>query len=161
MDGILDIYKKTTLFDRLFWTQMRRHCLYCILASHGASYSNSKVLEASVLRLVSLIPSDDAKNRAPPQLTLVRISVHFQFEAASTLALNSLAILQKSLDRAISLHIFIREARLSCVRAFIIIVRIRKFCKIYIMNQRSTQILFRIAKKSIASLNDNSLIDQR
>ena len=40
-----------------------------------------------------------------------------------------LAILQKSLDRAIFLYIFIHEVRLSGVRALITIVHIRKFCK--------------------------------
>ena len=40
-----------------------------------------------------------------------------------------LAILQKSLDRAIFLYIFIHEIRLSGVRASISIVHIRKFYK--------------------------------
>ena len=40
-----------------------------------------------------------------------------------------LAILQKSLERAIFLYNFIREARLSGVRASIAIVHIRKFYK--------------------------------
>ena len=40
-----------------------------------------------------------------------------------------LAILQKSLDRAIFLYIFIHEVRLSGVRASITIVHIRKFYK--------------------------------
>ena len=38
-----------------------------------------------------------------------------------------LAILRKSLDRAIFLYIFIREVRLNGVRASIAIVHIRKF----------------------------------
>ena len=38
-----------------------------------------------------------------------------------------LAILEKSLDRAIFLYNFIREVRLSCVKASIAIVHIRKF----------------------------------
>ena len=41
-----------------------------------------------------------------------------------------LAILQKSLDRAIFLYNFIREVRLSGVRASIAIVHIRKFYRI-------------------------------
>ena len=41
-----------------------------------------------------------------------------------------LAILQKSLDRAIFLYNFIRKVRLSGVRASIAIVHIRKFYKI-------------------------------
>ena len=41
-----------------------------------------------------------------------------------------LAILQKSLDRAIFLYNFIHEARLSAVRASIAIVHIRKFYKL-------------------------------
>ena len=41
-----------------------------------------------------------------------------------------LAILQKSLDRAIFLYTFILEARLSGVKAFISIAHIRKFYKI-------------------------------
>ena len=40
-----------------------------------------------------------------------------------------LAILQKSLDRALFLHIFIHEIRSSGVRASITIVHIRKFYK--------------------------------
>ena len=40
-----------------------------------------------------------------------------------------LAILQKSLDRALSLYIFIRKVRLSGVRSSITIVHIRKFHK--------------------------------
>ena len=40
-----------------------------------------------------------------------------------------LAILQKSLDRALFLYIFIHDVRLSGVRASITIVHIRKFYK--------------------------------
>ena len=44
-------------------------------------------------------------------------------------AIELLAILQKSLDRALFLYIFIREVRSSGVRASITIVHIRKFYK--------------------------------
>ena len=54
-----------------------------------------------------------------------------------------LAILQKSLDRAIFLYIFIHEVRSSGVRASITIVHNRKF---YGAKYRSILILFRIAK---------------
>ena len=46
-----------------------------------------------------------------------------------TLPIDLLAILQKSLDRAIFLYILIPEVRLSDVRASIAIVHIRKFYK--------------------------------
>ena len=42
-----------------------------------------------------------------------------------------LATLQKSLDRALFLYKFISEIRLNGVRAFITIVHIRKFYKMY------------------------------
>ena len=45
-------------------------------------------------------------------------------------SIDLLAILQKSLDRALFLYNFIREVRLSGVRASIAIVHIRKFYKI-------------------------------
>ena len=45
-------------------------------------------------------------------------------------AIDLLAILKKSLDRAIFLYNFIREVRLSGVRASIAIVHIRKFYKL-------------------------------
>ena len=45
------------------------------------------------------------------------------------LSIDLLATLQKSLDRAIFLYNFIREVRLSGVRASITIVHIRKFHK--------------------------------
>ena len=45
------------------------------------------------------------------------------------LAIDLLAILQKSLDRALFLYIFIHEIRSSGVRASITIVHIRKFYK--------------------------------
>ena len=45
------------------------------------------------------------------------------------LSIDLLATLQKSLDRAIFLYNFIREVRLSGVRASITIVHIRKFYK--------------------------------
>ena len=45
-------------------------------------------------------------------------------------SIDLLAILQKSLDRAIFLYNFIREVRSSGVRASIAIVRIRKFYRI-------------------------------
>ena len=44
-------------------------------------------------------------------------------------AIDLLAILQKSLDRALFLYIFIHEIRSSGVRASITIVHIRKFYK--------------------------------
>ena len=43
------------------------------------------------------------------------------------LEIDLLAILQKSMDRALFLYIFIHEVRSSGVRASITIVRIRKF----------------------------------
>ena len=46
------------------------------------------------------------------------------------LTIDLLAILQKSLDRALFLYIFIHEVRLSGIRASISIVHIRKFYKI-------------------------------
>ena len=45
-------------------------------------------------------------------------------------AIDLLAILRKSLDRATFLYIFIREVRLNGVRASIAIVHIRKFYEI-------------------------------
>ena len=56
------------------------------------------------------------------------------FEAAAAIAwkketIDLLAILQKSLDRALFLYIFIHEVRLSGVRASFSIVHIRKFYK--------------------------------
>ena len=50
-------------------------------------------------------------------------------ELCSVLGIDLLAILQKSLDRAIFLYIFMREVRSSGVRASIAIVHIRKFFK--------------------------------
>ena len=47
------------------------------------------------------------------------------------------AIIQKSLDRAISLYIFIHEVRVSGVRASISIVHIRKFCYVVKCNEIS------------------------
>ena len=44
-------------------------------------------------------------------------------------AIDLLAILQKILDRELSLYIFIHEVRLSSIRASISIVHIRKFYK--------------------------------
>ena len=44
-------------------------------------------------------------------------------------AIDHLAILRKSLDRALFLYIFIHEVRLSGVRASVSIVQIRKFYK--------------------------------
>ena len=59
-----------------------------------------------------------------------------------------LAILQKSLDRALFLYSFIRDVRSSGVRASITIVHIRKF---YQMQQSIVRLRFflRIAKRSI------------
>ena len=49
---------------------------------------------------------------------------------AVNIVIDLLAILQKSLDRAIFLYNFIYEARLTAVRASIAIVHIRKFYKL-------------------------------
>ena len=46
------------------------------------------------------------------------------------LAIDILAILQKSLDRALFLYNFVREIQLSGVRASITIMHIRKFFKL-------------------------------
>ena len=46
-------------------------------------------------------------------------------------SIDLLAILRKSLDRAEFLHIFMREVRLSGVRASIAVAHIRKFFKMY------------------------------
>ena len=60
-----------------------------------------------------------------------------------------LAILQKSLDRALFLYNFIREVRSSGVRASITILGIRKFFKMHHNNVRF-RFFPRIAKRSIA-----------
>ena len=49
---------------------------------------------------------------------------------ASVSVIDLIAILQKSLDRAIFLYIFIHEIRLSGVRASISIVRIQEFYQV-------------------------------
>ena len=60
-----------------------------------------------------------------------------------------LAILQKSLDRALFLYIFTHEVRLSGVRASITILHIRKFYKM-LSNIVRSRFFFRIAKRSMA-----------
>ena len=65
------------------------------------------------------------------------------------LAIDLLAILQKSLDRALFLYNFIREVRSSGGRASIPIVHIRKFFKMHHNNVRF-RLFPRIAKRSIA-----------
>ena len=59
-----------------------------------------------------------------------------------------LAILQKSLDRALFLYNFIREVRLSGVRGSINIMEIRKFVKLHYSIVRF-RFFPRIAKRSI------------
>ena len=68
------------------------------------------------------------------------------FKVRATIDL--LAILQKSLDRALFLYSFIREVRSSGVRASITIVCIRKFFKVHHNNVRF-RFFPRIAKRSI------------
>ena len=58
------------------------------------------------------------------------------------------AIQQNSLDRALFLHIFIRVARSSGVRASITVVHIRKFYKMLLSTDR-LRFFLRIAKTSI------------
>ena len=62
-----------------------------------------------------------------------------------------LAILQKRLDRALFLYIFIHDIRSSGVKASISIVQIRKFDKM-LQNTIRFRIPFRIAKRSVAIL---------
>ena len=52
----------------------------------------------------------------------------------ASITIDLLAILQKSLDRAIFLYIFMRKVRLNGVGASITIVHIRKFYKLYSTN---------------------------
>ena len=61
-----------------------------------------------------------------------------------------LAILQKSLDRALFLYKFIREVRSSGVRGSITIMHIRKFFKLH-HNIVLFRIFPRIAKRSIVT----------
>ena len=69
----------------------------------------------------------------------INIAWRLQWRFCDTV-INLLAVLQKSLDRALFLYIFIREARSSGVRASIAIVHIRKFYKMHKKN-RSIRIL--------------------
>ena len=60
----------------------------------------------------------------------MKSSILSEWERLSSLStIDLLAILEKSLDRAIFLYNFIREVRLNGVRASIAIVHIRKFYK--------------------------------
>ena len=65
-------------------------------------------------------------------------------------SIDLLAILRKSLDRALFLYNFIREVRSSGVRGSITIVHIRKFYKLY-HNIVRFRFFPRIAKRSISS----------
>ena len=65
--------------------------------------------------------------------------------------IDRLAILQKSLDRALFSYNFISEVRSSDVRASIIIVHIRKFFKMHQSVVRF-RFFFRIAKRSMAKI---------
>ena len=69
--------------------------------------------------------------------------------ASSTIDL--LAILQKSLDRALFLYNFIRDARSSGVRGSITIMHIRKFFKLH-HNIVRFRVFPRIAKRSIVHI---------
>ena len=60
----------------------------------------------------------------------VRVKISRVGAARTKSLIDLLAILQKSLDRAIFLYNFIREVRQSGVRASIAIVHIRKFYKL-------------------------------
>ena len=60
--------------------------------------------------------------------SIIHVEVETKFEII--LKIDLLAILQKSLDRAIFLYNFIREVRQSGVRASIVMVPIRKFYKL-------------------------------
>ena len=57
------------------------------------------------------------------------MSTYSQLQFVEELEIDLLAILRKSLDRAVSLYIFIREVRLSGARVSIIIFRIRELYK--------------------------------
>ena len=64
-----------------------------------------------------------------------------------------LAILQKSLDRALFLYNFIREVRRSGVRGSITIMQIRKFFRLH-HNIVRFRLFPRIAKRSIVSFRN-------
>ena len=72
----------------------------------------------------------------------------FFFGSLNRFLIDLLAILKKSLDRALFLYIFIREVRSSGVRGSITIVHIRKFYK-SLQNIIRLRFFFRIAKRSI------------
>ena len=64
------------------------------------------------------------------KLCRLRVSCEWEVYTQHFHAIDLLAILEKSLDRALFLYIFIREVRSSGVRAYITIVHIRKFFKL-------------------------------
>ena len=95
--------------------------------------SGLKLMHSSVLDWS--FEHSNPQNATAYELLLIAQGGHISFLASSdkaylvSPAIDLLAILQKSLDRALSLYIFIREVRLNGVRVSITIVRIRKFYK--------------------------------
>ena len=74
--------------------------------------------------------------------------------------INFLAILQKSLDRALFLYSFIRKVRSSGVRGSITIMHIRKFFRLH-HNIVRFRFFPRIAKRSIDGKFEQSLIHRK
>ena len=74
--------------------------------------------------------------------------LHLKLGILTKISIDLLAILQKSLDRAIFLYISTRKVRLSGVTASITVVRIRKFYEMY-KNIARSRLFCRIAKRSI------------
>ena len=79
-----------------------------------------------------LLQSVSKKKRNPLSFEILQEIIRFESilgipSESTTCLIDLLAILQKSLDRALFLYIFINEARSSGVRASITIVHIRKF----------------------------------
>ena len=67
----------------------------------------------------------------------------------TVVSIDRLAILQKSLDRALFLYISIQDVRSSGLRAFITFVHIGKFFKVH-QNIVRFRFFFRVAERSIA-----------